>query len=81
MKKIEKIQKQASRYVFNYFNASYSELLEKDNRPLMYTHRLKRIISFLEKCIDGKCPMYLNDLFAVNTRSNSKKLKMLVQPK
>ena len=25
--------------------------------------------------------MYLNDLFAINTESNSRKLKMLVQPK
>ena len=55
--KIEKIQKQALVYVFNYFNASYSELLEKANRPLMYSHRLRRMLSFVEKCIDGKCPM------------------------
>ncbi len=75
------IQKQALRYIFSDFNASYSELLEKANRPLMYTHRLRRILSFVEKCIEGKCPMYLNDLFAVNTGSNSRKLKMLVQPK
>ncbi len=62
-------------------NASYSELFEKANRPLMYTHRLRRILSFVERCIQGKCRMYLNDLFAVNTWSNSRKLKMLVQPK
>ncbi len=82
MKKIEKLQKQALRYVFNDFNASYRELLEKANRPLMYTHRLRRMLLFVEKCIDRKCPMYLNDLiFAVNTGSNSRKLKTLVQPK
>ncbi len=52
------IQKQALRYIFSDFNASYSELLEKANRPLMYTHRLRRILSFVEKCIEGKCPMY-----------------------
>ncbi len=40
MKKIEKIQKHALRYVFSDFNASYSELLEKANRPLLYIHRL-----------------------------------------
>ena len=81
MKKIEKIQKQALLYIFNDFNASYSELLEKANGPLMYTHRLRRILSFVEKCIEGKCPMYLSDLFAVNTGSNSRKLKMLMQLK
>ncbi len=50
---------------------------EKVNRPLMYTYRL-RCTLFVEKCIDGKCPMHL---FAVNTGRNSIKLKMLVQPK
>ncbi len=81
MKKIEKIQKQALHYIVNYFNASYSELLGKANRLLMYTHRLRRILSFAEKCIEGKCPMHLNDLFAVTTKSTGRKFKMLVQPK
>ncbi len=47
------------------------------------THKLRRTlhISFVQEYIDGKCPMYLNDLFAVNTESNSRKLKMLVQSK
>ena len=29
-------------------------LLEKANRPLMYIHRLRRILSFVGKCIEGK---------------------------
>ncbi len=57
MKKIEKIQKQIL-YVFNHFNARYNELLDKANRRLIYTHRLRRIVAFVEKSIDGKCPMY-----------------------
>ena len=76
-----RLKKQALRYVFNDFNASYSELLEKANRPLMYTRRLRHMLSFVEKCIDRKCPMYLSDFFAVDTGSNSRKLKMPVQPK
>ncbi len=52
--------------------ASYNELLEKASRALMYTPRLRCISSFVEKCINGKCPVYLNDVFAVNTGSNSR---------
>ncbi len=39
------------------------------------------MLLFVEKCIDGKSPEYLNDLFVVNRGSNSRKLNMLVQPK
>ncbi len=80
MKQIEKVQKQALRYALNNFNGSY-ELLEKPNRRLMYTHRLRSILSFVENRIGGKCPMYLNGLFAVNAGGSSRKLKLLVQPK
>ncbi len=45
-KKIETINK---RYVFDNFNASYNEVLEKANTQLMYTHRMKRILSILEE--------------------------------
>ncbi len=47
----------------------------------MYTRRLRRILSLIEKCIGGKCPIHVNDLFAANRGSNGRKLKMLVQPK
>ncbi len=52
-KKIYKIQKQGLRYVIHDFNASYNEWLEKSNRPLMYTQRLRRILSFVEKVLKG----------------------------
>ncbi len=78
MKKIEKIRP------YNMYSmmlmTSCNELLEKANRALMYTHRLRHILSLIvEKYIDGKYPMYINDLFAVNAGGNGRKLKM--QPK
>ncbi len=39
------------------------------------------MLLFVEKCIDGKYPEYLNDLFVVNRGSDSRKLNMLAQPK
>ncbi len=78
MKNIEKIQKMLCDMYSMILMLAIVNCLGK----LMYTHRLRRILSLVEKCIDGKCPMYLNDLVAVNPGSNySRKLKMLVQPK
>ncbi len=39
------------------------------------------LISFVEKCIKGICPIYLNDLFEVNSGSSRGRLNMLKQPK
>ena len=47
----------------------------------MYPSRLRRMISFVEKCKKGMCPIYLNDLFEINSGSSSRRLSMLKQPK
>ena len=47
----------------------------------MSLHRLRRVLLFVDKCIDGKYPEYLNDSFVVNRESNSRKMNMLVQSK
>ena len=44
LRKIEKIQKRALRYVYNDFTSTYSELRCKANKPLLYTQRLKQIL-------------------------------------
>ena len=80
MKRIEKIQKQALRYVFDDFNATYTEFTRQSQQAADALHRLRRMLLFVEKCMDGKYPEYLNGLFVVNRGSNSRKLNMLVQP-
>ncbi len=60
IKKIEKAQIQVPRYVSKHFSAGYNDLVRKATRllmyihRLMYTHRLRRILSFVEKCFGGK---------------------------
>ncbi len=49
MKKVEQIQKQSLRYVYGDYTSTYIELLDKVKRPLMYTSRLRRMLSFVEK--------------------------------
>ena len=59
MKKVEIIQNQSLRYVYNDYSYTYQELLDTANRPLMFTNRLRRMVSFVDKCIKRKCLVYL----------------------
>ena len=72
-KMVEKIQKQALRYVFNDYDSSYSELLQKCVRQLMYTNRLRNMIDFVHKCMTGNVPKYLENMFVPNTCSRLKR--------
>ena len=44
LKKIEKIQYRALRYVYNDLTSSYASLRGRANRPLMYNQRLKQMM-------------------------------------
>lgn len=65
MKKIEKIQERALRYVFNDFVSSYSDLLKKASRPLLYVQRLRSIMVEVYKIVNGQSPQYLHNLFTI----------------
>ncbi len=81
--KIEIIQKQSLRYVYiiNDYSSTYQELLDKANRPLMSTNRLRGMVSLVDNGIKAICPVYLNDLFQMKGRSRSRKFNVLMQPK
>jgi hypothetical protein len=81
MRKIEKIQKQALRYVFNDYTSSYKDLLKKANRSLLYVQRLRSLLCLVKKCITKAGPIYLNDMFILNEGSNSRMYYPLVQHK
>ena len=81
MKKIEKIQKQALRYVFNDYTSNYDELLKKASKTMLYVQRIKSILSIVQKCLQKACPSYLNDMFRINQGSNSRMFLPLVQHK
>ena len=74
MNKIENIQKQALRYVFNDYQSSYSELRSKTSLPLLYVKRLQSILNIVYKCVNKVCSKYVCDLFSINegSRSNRK---------
>ncbi len=73
MKKLERIQKQALRYVYNNYSSSYEELLNKANRPTLYVQRLRSILSIVYKSLMKQGPIYVQDLFVVNEHTKSKR--------
>ncbi len=56
-KKLERIQKQALRYVFNDFNSSYEQLLSRSNRNTIYVQRLRSILSIVYKSVIKQGPI------------------------
>ena len=63
MNKWQRIQKQASRYIYNKYSSSYEELLNKANRPTFYVQRLRSILSIVYKFLMKQLPKYVQDLF------------------
>ena len=60
MKKPERIQKQALRYVSKDFNSSYEQLLSRSNRNTLYVQRLRLNLSIVYKSGMKQGPMYVN---------------------
>ena len=81
LKKVEKVQHRALKFVYNDFTSSYSDLRRKANRPLMYVQRLRTIVTEVFKICNKFGPTYNHDLFVRSDNTHSMRNKMaLVQP-
>ena len=65
LRKIEKLQYKALKYVYNDFNSSYTDLRIMANRPLMYIERQRSILLEVYKCLNQISPRYLHDMFEI----------------
>ena len=65
LRKIEKLQYKALKYVYNDFNLLYTDLRIMANRPLMYIERQRSILLEVYKCIKQISPRYLRDMFEI----------------
>ena len=65
LRKIEKLQYKALKYVYNDFKSSYTDLRKMANRPLMYIERQKCILLEVFKCLNQISPRYLHDMFEI----------------
>ena len=61
--KMEKIQERALRFVLNDHNSSYSDLLQRANKPSLYLSRLRKLSIEVYKIITHNGPNFLESLF------------------
>lgn len=80
-KKIERIQERAIKYIFRDFSSSYADLRDQYNRPLMYIHRLKKILMTVFMCIHKISPSYLHNMYILKeTQYDTRKILPIEQP-
>ena len=61
--KMEKIQERALRFVLNDHNSTYSDLLQRANKPSLYLSRLRKLSIEVYKIITHNGPIFLESLF------------------
>ena len=81
MRKMEKLQKRALRYVYKDFNSCYTALLDRAAINTLYVKRLRSMLSLVCNTINNEGSMYLNNAFVLNENSYSRKYLLLIQPK
>ena len=69
LKKIEKLQKRALRFLYNDYEISYEELLLKSGRATMNVNRLRILCIEIYKTINNLNPEFMRDLFSLRETS------------
>ena len=81
-RKIEKIQERGLRFVYNDCKSSYSELLSRSNKKMLYISRLQKLAIFVFKCKNEIGPPSVHNLYATKDISyNLRDPSKFVQPK
>ena len=61
-RKIENIQKRSLRFIYNDYTSSYENLLKMSKLPSLKIRRLRSMAIESFKILNGRSPLYLNDL-------------------
>ena len=67
--KKEKIQERALRFIYEDYDSSYEDLLQKSKLPSLKVRRIRTIAIETFKVIHRKSPQYLHDLIDIKARS------------
>jgi hypothetical protein len=68
---MEKIQERALRFIYDDYNSSYENLLEKSKLPSLEIRRLKTIAVETLKIIHKNSPSYLHDLINIKLQNHN----------
>ena len=64
-RKMERIQERALRFIYDDYFSSYEQLLDKSSLPSLKLRRLRAMGIEVFKILNGKSPIYLQDLFVL----------------
>ena len=82
MRKIEKLQERALRYLLQDNKSDYAELIRKSRYETLHLRRLKTIATEVFKSLNGLNPQFMKELFKVNDISYGLRDEtILTQPK
>ena len=73
MRKIESIQERALRLLFDNYENTYGNLLERANKPNMVTRMHRSLAIEVYKTLNGYNPSYTKDVFMKNSRNSTPK--------
>ena len=82
MKKKEKVQFRALRYIYSDFSSTYQELGKKSGKLLLHVQRLRLLAIQVYKIVNETGPKYLHNLFNVKKSPyETKAVIPLIRPK
>ncbi len=61
--KIEKLQERTLQYIYNDFNSSFAQLLHRANKSSQYTVRIRKLVYFVQKVLQGDVPTFLSNMY------------------
>ena len=67
--KIEKIQERSLRFLYNDYNSTYAELLDKADKPTMEVRRLRNLATEIFKTLNNLNPTFMQEMFIKSSYS------------
>ena len=77
--KQERIQKRALRFLFNDYESDYEHLLVRANKPTIEVRKLRNLATEIFKTLNELNPIFMKDIFELNTRRDVSDCRLLVQ--
>jgi hypothetical protein len=78
-RKQENIQKRALRFLFDDYESTYKQLLEKANKPTIEIRKLRILTTDIFKTINNLNQPYMKEIFTLKTIRNPNSRKLLVK--
>ena len=78
-REINRIHKRALRILFNFYEASFEELLQRNNEQTVHTKNLHKLMTEVYKSLNRQNPAFMLDLFIRKEVTYNLRVKDLLQ--